>query len=1234
MTLSTENRKMIGNVISSDSNSIPIDIRQRFNNNNKPLLKITKKLHESYKITQDDLYSSTKETSKDAKKAKTYKLSCQLSEPLEPVQFFCAWFIDNEPINNSMNPKYQTSFDQNLIANLVIYDFCEDDCNLEYSCVFITEEGNRTASSTFLDLDHTSFRSCKPKNNVKADTTSSMKQQKPKAAETTQKKSVKFNSENDIRTFSEDSDETSSIDSNYTKIITAYCLPNTNIAFQIKNLPSKTSPYNWHLNTGLTSTEIKEESQESNHNTNLNRSNKKYILHDSSTKQSASKVLIIFNVTELDQGMYVFYDETLGQTIKFLLNFVDYRKLNQPLKSQPPRFVKKPESARIEDISRGEELKLSSVCIGYPPPYIRWFKHKTLLEPSKHFEYKQFGNNATLTITNTRWFDTGKYHCKVVNALGEATISTDVLISDKDENGNALTDTKIDQTVPIFIQRPHSINCKFNRVATFNCIVAGNPMPKIKWLFENEEIQENNSQNSKKYKISTSGDGHLKLKVNDVRKADLGKYVCEASNVHGSTFCATKLKMSKSKSGLYDTGTTGDILETDITPSFTQFPAQMELDFGKDAILRAQVEASPRASVSWLKDGKRIDLSDNSRYTYSENCQQSANDNTMSIVKSKLKISNVSPQDSGNYICWAVNRLGEVSSTVPIEVRSLEEIQARIKRCLPNISVQGAGASKKSSIRLVKLTAGKTARITLAIHGLPLPKVTWYKDSSQLYPGNRIAMFNEPNRRKPNEECAYILKIARIRKSDEGLYTVLAINSVGLTKTMINVVIKDPSWQDLFATLPQNVTAQEGTDITLSCKTKKPANVIWKKVNSPIDLANTDRYRVTTDGISHELTIFDCCLDDRAKYWACVGQVQVGATVDVAESVISTSFSDQEPLMIISRPGISHVDIPNKGTLVLQYKLNYDNIPVKWFLNKVLLENNNRSRIKVKGGLHTLILCGTTSADNGFVTFSAGETPELNGRIDFRCILPPHKPEIIHAVLDENNLKAIISWEYHKQDDYVEEVFLERKLNEKMEWERLATLPAETQQEYKMPKPKPGCTFRIAFSNSAGPSPYENVFVPITEKIDFIKPLKDMTIEKNQPIMLAVELSAEIERKFVSWIVNGAKIENLNQQNNEGNGFQLDQVQNVHTISVPKIMELGDIEITFSVDLMETEGKEVPLTTNCIVTVLEKSIKMVGELEPVEVTLDGKFVPSCIFTASLDQGWSQAFYIFDCHQVI
>lgn len=166
---------------------------------------------------------------------------------------------------------------------------------------------------------------------------------------------------------------------------------------------------------------------------------------------------------------------------------VEKEKLLKPTRCQPPKIIKSP--SNLENILAGDDVKLTCVATAYPPPLVLWYRHKTLIIPSEteidkngqlcHFQYKEYGNNATLQIHGTRWFDTGEYHCRVINALGEDKFSIEIVVNDQDQYGNTLSKTTTKESPAVFLERLNSSSVAFGDTATFEAVIGGFPEPNV-----------------------------------------------------------------------------------------------------------------------------------------------------------------------------------------------------------------------------------------------------------------------------------------------------------------------------------------------------------------------------------------------------------------------------------------------------------------------------------------------------------------------------------------------------------------------------------------------------------------------------------------------------------------------------------------------------------------------------------------------------------------------------------
>ena len=69
--------------------------------------------------------------------------------------------------------------------------------------------------------------------------------------------------------------------------------------------------------------------------------------------------------------------------------------------------------------------------------------------------------------------------------------------------------------------------------------------------------------------------------------------------------------------------------------------------------LSCNATGNPKPAISWTRNGSRVDASNNSRISFSEN-------------KHQLTITNVNRTDSGEYQCVASNSVGNATSDVAL----------------------------------------------------------------------------------------------------------------------------------------------------------------------------------------------------------------------------------------------------------------------------------------------------------------------------------------------------------------------------------------------------------------------------------------------------------------------------------------------------------------------------------------------------------------------------------------
>lgn len=244
--------------------------------------------------------------------------------------------------------------------------------------------------------------------------------------------------------------------------------------------------------------------------------------------------------------------------------------------------------------------------------------------------------------------DTGAYQCQVVTSA----------------TSRVTADTFIFVRIPPLISDSSSRGVTVAAGETFSltCNATGVPAPKISWRRENNGLLPTGGVVAKGNSIT----------IYNATKDDRGIYYCIADNNVG--------KPAKRSVGI----------EIEFAPQVNLVRQKYHQAIGYPAELHCSVEASPRADISWLKDGYQIN-SDNNFY------QISSSSNSHDFTQSTLRIKRVDQPDFGSYRCRAVNKLGDWQNTMYLE-RAYEPVCP--PACANGEYLSIASISSSSSIHL------------------------------------------------------------------------------------------------------------------------------------------------------------------------------------------------------------------------------------------------------------------------------------------------------------------------------------------------------------------------------------------------------------------------------------------------------------------------------------------------------------------------------------------------------
>lgn len=271
-------------------------------------------------------------------------------------------------------------------------------------------------------------------------------------------------------------------------------------------------------------------------------------------------------------------------------------------------------------------------------PYeINWLKNgkEVVLEDSVVITTTESTTN--LTIKNVDRKRSGKYEVVIKNPSGEARSSGSVVVTDDKES--------LDIQTPRFIEPLSPKMVVEDDVVILEAIVESNPVSSFQWFINGVPVKSNDIT-----RIVTRENKSI-LMIETFKKTNVGSYTCRAENVGGSVTSTASINIIES----YDDEEVSEFK----SPSFVQKIKPVAVMDGEKLYLECKVQGSPIPKVQWfhnnqlIKETKDISiLQDNSGIC-------------------SLTISEVFPEDGGEYSCKAINTLGEAVCSTQISVEGI-----------------------------------------------------------------------------------------------------------------------------------------------------------------------------------------------------------------------------------------------------------------------------------------------------------------------------------------------------------------------------------------------------------------------------------------------------------------------------------------------------------------------------------------------------------------------------------
>ncbi|CAL8265763.1 unnamed protein product [Lota lota] len=568
---------------------------------------------------------------------------------------------------------------------------------------------------------------------------------------------------------------------------------------------------------------------------------------------------------------------------------------------------------------------------------VKWYHNDKLLTASDRVQMVSKGAKQRLVLNRTYASDEGQYKLVV---------------------GKVDTSCRLSVEEVTIVSPMKDKVCSESENVTYEVEVS-HPGIDGFWTFKSQPLKA-----GPKYKMVSKNKRHC-LTVLNAMKDEEGQYVFAA----GEKSCTATLTVS------------GGAIRRPLCDLVVADSQTAELEC---EVANASVEGR------WLKDGQRLDYSDNvvgevngtvrrlviiiskatdiGEYTY-----QVANSNTtaslkVEAVKVKKTLKNLNVVQTQDAVFslelthenvkgsqWIKNGM-EILPSDKYEISVVGTVHTlTIKNCTTQdesvyaFKLGKLSANARLNVETIKILKklkdvtsllGSTVTFEMGLSEDDIP-VRWMLNNVQLEANKQYRMLSEKKSHK--------LIIQDVDPSKEGEYTALA----GHLHSSAHLIV-----EALRVTKPlKNVEVPETHVATLECEVSH-FNVPSTWLKNGVEIEMSEKFSIVVQGKLHQLKIMNTSTEDSAEYCFVCGNDRVSATVTVLPIIITRMIQD--------------VNAQEKDTVTFELDVNYEGITYKWLKNGVEIRSTERSQIRCKQLTHSLTIRNVHFGDSAEYTFAAG----------------------------------------------------------------------------------------------------------------------------------------------------------------------------------------------------------------------------------------------------------------------
>uniref|UniRef100_A0A1I7S8H7 Dystrophin n=1 Tax=Bursaphelenchus xylophilus TaxID=6326 RepID=A0A1I7S8H7_BURXY len=230
-----------------------------------------------------------------------------------------------------------------------------------------------------------------------------------------------------------------------------------------------------------------------------------------------------------DSANYTFVAENLHGTAQSVAQLtVRSRSKNPTPLEDKPRFVRQLQNV---DVREGTTAVLECVCVAKPEPQVTWCKEESVIRESDRIRIDYTGDKCVLRILGANSGDAGLYKVIAKNIHGESINFCRLQVQSPQPTAQSGLPPHFDPplTNQVVVE---------GEPATLEVKAFGEPIPKVEWTLNNNQIQEDGN-----VKVGNEPDGWSRVKITSVQHDNTGLYAVRAINNSGEARTAATLNL-------------------------------------------------------------------------------------------------------------------------------------------------------------------------------------------------------------------------------------------------------------------------------------------------------------------------------------------------------------------------------------------------------------------------------------------------------------------------------------------------------------------------------------------------------------------------------------------------------------------------------------------------------------------------------------------------------------------